>query len=603
MKNEQQKRTHRVLLFCCALCLLVANLLCACGLPQQGGSDTTGGGADQSQASADSGTADSGEGNAPLVLTRDGAARVCVVFGHGDNDASSLATKLCQDLASKTRDAVTFPKVNSNVYESRIEQYDYAIVIGSIRGISDELYPSALRAKDSAVVRADKRIVLAGYTAEALSIARTLLVEQLKWKDGTLYLDPSVLGKIRVGNYDVGALTVKGTPLSDYTVLCNAETRPAATSLRELMNAYGGYLLNVTTNKESAGDRRLVVEATAARGSYGIRADGNDLRFVYDGTDTSFAKLLATVETKLKSVSYGTTYKMENLIMEHQKEDTVKVLSFNVYNSYGDPGERDDLAADLILSELPDFFGLQEFDAAYRKGGTTNFSTMISDRYAEAVPAGVPACNIWNPIFYRKDLYTVVASGAVDLYETLGKDYSAEYPYTRGSTDGRTHCRTLIWAVLQDKTSGQQYLIGNFHYGVHTTSKEGDPVSDQAKESALVIEKFKEVSAQYPDALTVICGDYNSSAVVYNTKGCGAWNMLQNGFKDTWALAETKTDNSGSHQLGEAPTGAYRSALDHIFTLSELNVSSYITLVTNEMIRCSDHCPVFVEFARPSAND
>lgn len=596
------------MLFVCAVCLLCASLLCACGLPQQGTNEITEGGTDPaSQAPTNGSAADSGEGNAPavdpLVLTKDDTARVCVVFEYGDREASSLATKICNNLSEKTRNKITFPKVNSNSYESEIGNYDYAIIIGSIAGISDDSYPSALRSRDSAVVRKDNRIVLAGYTTEAFSIARTLLVEQLKWKNGILYLDPSVLGKIRVGNYDIGKLLVKDTPLSDYTVLCNADTKQAATSLRELMSAYGGYLLNVTTEAASAGDRRLIVDATAARGVYGIRAEGNDLRFIYDGTDTSFAKLLATVEARFKGVSYGATYKMENLIMENQKQDNIKVMSFNVFNSYGDPGERDDIAADLILSELPDFFGLQEFDAAYRKGGETNFSTLISNLYEEAVPDGVPACNIWNPIFYRKDFYTVVASGAVDFYEILGPQYSAEYPYSRGSTDGRTHARTLIWAVLQDRTSGQQYLIGNFHYGVHTTSKEGDPVSDQKKESDLIIERFKQISAQYSNAVTVICGDYNSSAVVYSEKGIGAWNMLQNGFQDTWASAKTKTDNSGSHQLGEAPTGDYRGALDHIFTLSDLDVRSYVTLVTDAMIKCSDHCPVFVEFARPSANN
>lgn len=281
--------------------------------------------------------------------------------------------------------------------------------------------------------------------------------------------------------------------------------------------------------------------------------------------------------------------------------DPIRVISFNVYNSYGDPGERDRLAAEMILSEMPDFFALQEYDTAYRRGGETSFAALTDDHYAEAVFADIPACNVWNPIFYRKDRYTVLASGAVDCYERLGAALSAEYPYPHGTTDGRTHFRTLVWVILQERASGQQYLVGNVHYGVYTTGKPGDPVSDQRQESTVVTEAFRSISAQYPDALAVICGDYNSSALVCHEKGIGAWNMLQNGFRDTWAMAADKTDISGSHKLGEPPTGTYRSALDHIFTLSDLDVRRYATLVTPDLLRCSDHCPVSVEFARPSA--
>lgn len=610
--KTSKKRTGawRTLLVC-LLCATLAGVLCGC-LPGLGEpSETTG----ETEPSGTSGetepsqettggaesetTKDPTEGMIPL--TRDGTALCCVVYESGNTESNELARAFCTRLEEKTGKTIAFSKVGSENYEARIDRYEFALVSGTLEGICDDLYATvSLRNKDSAVVRDGKRIGLLGYTDEAIIYARSLFLDNLIWQNGTLYLDPAVFGKVRVGNYDIGEMRVGETALGSYSILTDAETAQAGEQLGELLTTYGGYLLPVTTDASAAGERYLAVDTDAARNCYRISAEGKGLRFSYDGTVSTLKRLLLDVEKKLKGVSYGAIYKMEDLIMEHQISDTVKYLTLNVLASgKDDPGERDDLAAKMILSELPDFFGLQEFDTSYRKGGETNFKTLISEYYAEATPDGIPLSDVWTPVFYRKDLYDLVESGYTHFHEYLSPSESAEYGYGGGTTDRRTHNRGFAWAVVADKASGQRYLIASFHYGITASSSPNVAVSDQIKESNLIIRLFKELSERFGNIPSLICGDYNSTV---SGVGYGAWNMLQNGFKDTWTNAATRTDIGTCHTLGQAQGGTYASAIDHIFTLSDLDVRSYITLTSPELLNCSDHCPTVVEIAKPTAD-
>lgn len=598
-KGVSDKKRHSKLWFVCMLAVLLVGLLCNCD--QQGAVGQPGTAesltATEGQTQPNGNATDTAE-NLPtenlLPLTKDGKANVCVVFETGNEESNAFAKVLCNRLSEKTKNKVTFSKIGSKNYPNKSADYDHAIVIGEIEGVGDDLYATVnLRSKDSVVVQKDKRIGLVGYSNEAIINARVMLLEHMTWQNGTLYLDPAVFGKIKTGNYDISNLTLGDIPVERFTILTDHAEAWMGERLRDLIVQYSGYILSVTADPAAAGTYRLILNGSGAQlGGYEIKKDANDLLMLFDGRSSTFEIMRTVVERKLKGVSYGKSYQMEDLAMNYEVSNTVKIISFNVLNNGGDNTARCTIAADMILSELPDFFGLQEFDPAYRN---RSFIERISQLYAEAEPQGVALCDVWNPVFYRKDLYSLVDCGYFHFRQYLSDEDSVEYGYRlgeNGTSDGETKFRSLVWAVLEDRATGQRYLVGNFHYGVRGQAKN----SDQIKESTLVIERFQAIAAQYGNIPSLICGDYNSNI---NDKEGGAYQMLQNGFIDTWANASVKTDSGSCHILGEAQTGTYSSAIDHIFTLSELDVRSYVTLTNPDLLTCSDHCPTVVEIAKP----
>lgn len=549
---------------------------------------------------------DPGTQNELLALTRDGKALCCIVFETGDVTSSETASKLCKELAQKTDDTVEFTKCGSANF-AKTEAFDFVITLGSIPGISDDLYTVSLRVDDSAVVRSGRRIALLGRNSEALLRARKMLTGALTQRDGVLYLDTGIFETPRVGDYLIKQLTAGDVSIAEYVIVTSERDTYRGEQLRDLIAKFSGYILPVVTDGSPAARYELVVGNTSrdgmadiARGAYRITREGDRISFAFDGTSSTWETMMLAVEKQLQSASYGGTYQMEQLLTEKNATSTIRILSMNVLNVWtktSSAGTRDDAVADLILAEKPDFVCLQEFDTSYRNS-PNGLASLIGDLYDEAAPWGVETCDIWNPVFYRKDLYTVEACGMLNFSDYVN---CTEYHYYDGTSDGDTKLRTMVWAVLKSRTDGQTYLVGNLHYSLivpagTVTSNATHDTYDHSLESNLVIAEVKKLSSQYGNCPTLICGDYNST--VSNTIG-GAYNMLKNGFKDTYSMTNVRSDSDTWHEVGQRPTGTYGGAIDHIFSLSQLNVESYMILTDPSLLNASDHCPTLVSFTVP----
>lgn len=577
-------------------CLLLFGTLGGCSLPSSSGPQSESGAqtsAEDSESAPEVDGSTSGDSSAlpsvpteQIVLTEGKTALVCVVYPTGNTDYATVADNLCTQLARQTGNTVTFSKFGSKNL-SKTEGYASRIVVGEIAGLSDALFDATLRTKDSRVEQNGKDIVLLGRSSDAVIAARALLLDHTAWTNGSLLLDDAVFGKSKSGIYRIGDLRVGDSPISGYTLLADEKDRSAAEQIHEVIETYSGVLLPIATERTEGG-RYLTVDSARSSDGYRIAAAGNGLGLSYDGVPSTLALMLQDIEQRFKKVSYGGDYEMSDLATEETVNGTVKIMTFNVLNPGSGSthvGDRDDLAAAMILRELPDFLCLQEFDVGYRTS-PNGLPTLLSEQYNEVQPQGVEERDIWNAIFYRKDLYSMVDCGYISF---LANSIPAlEYNYN-GTTDGKTKFRSLLWAVLESKTDGTRYLIGNMHYSVNNEQ------ADHIVESNFVIERFKALSAQFPDAVTLICGDYNSGTT---WEQGGAYNMLQNGFFDTHAMAKRKTDTGTCHILGEAQSGTYESAaIDHVFTLSDLIVEAYATLTDADTLACSDHCPTVVRFS------
>lgn len=256
----------------------------------------------------------------------------------------------------------------------------------------------------------------------------------------------------------------------------------------------------------------------------------------------------------------------------------LRIMTFNVLNGWNTTniGNRDDLAASVILAARPDVLCLQEFDPCYRLAEKP-LQELIAPHYVEI---GTDK-NSWNPIFYNWEKLRPVAYGEVDF------EKGTCYNYPRGGT---SRFRTIFYALLETLDGGNRFLTLNLHYDM---CKEPElRFENQADESRQAVALAKTLAAQHGVDALLVTGDYNS-----RIDGVPCTYMLQNGFVDTHAVAEKRDDRGSCSRLGEPLWGDYSHAIDHVLYLGSrpMTVASYQTI---DSIRdASDHAPVLVDLS------
>jgi endonuclease/exonuclease/phosphatase family metal-dependent hydrolase len=255
----------------------------------------------------------------------------------------------------------------------------------------------------------------------------------------------------------------------------------------------------------------------------------------------------------------------------------LKIMTFNVLNGWNtvNIGKRDDLAASVVFEERPDVIGFQEFDPCYRLAEET-LSELIAERYEEAGDAHTT----WNPIFYNKERFTLIESGEEKFRR------GTVYDYPRG---GRSGFRTVSFALLLEKGTGDRFILLNLHYDFNArdaalTAENQRDEGEQVVDLAVRLMKEHEVKALF------VTGDYNAKI-----SGASCVTMLEKGFIDTFPLAKERDDRGTCTKLSAPLWGNYENAaIDHVFYMGkrELRVNKYMTV---ESIRdASDHAPVLV---------
>jgi endonuclease/exonuclease/phosphatase family metal-dependent hydrolase len=191
------------------------------------------------------------------------------------------------------------------------------------------------------------------------------------------------------------------------------------------------------------------------------------------------------------------------------------------------------------------------------------------------------------PIFHRKDMFTLKGEGNFWLSEAPhiagGIGWDAKRP------------RTLVWKMLQHKSSKHCFIIANTHYdniGKIANSNSADLIHN-------------ELSSIVPNCTTLLCGDFNSP------KYSPAYEkVLSSGFKDAsisngvisyglpftyhrFMMHQYATDLSPLQQEHDR---IFRT-IDHIFYRGGIKILQYGVLPDNQLgIYPSDHFPVLCDF-------
>ncbi|NQU85549.1 MAG: endonuclease/exonuclease/phosphatase family protein [Mariniphaga sp.] len=252
----------------------------------------------------------------------------------------------------------------------------------------------------------------------------------------------------------------------------------------------------------------------------------------------------------------------------------MNVATFNIrYNNPGDginawPNRIDMVTGLLKFYEL-DIFGLQE--ALY--GQIQDIESDLPE--FEWIGTGRDDADKkgeFSPIFYNKNLFTLIENGQFWLSET---------PEKPGFGWDSKFNRICTWCKFIQKKTDIEFFVLNTHF---------DHIADTArKNSAILINKF--IAEKNQDNLPVILmGDFNLTPETYPIS------LIKEDFRDSREISEASpygpvgTFNGFNH---ESPL---ERRIDYVFVTEKIKVLEYAVLSDSKKNRYpSDHLPVFVK--------
>ena len=555
---------------------------------------------EQTQGSETSGSETDGGGDSGYIaLTENGKALYDLAYQSKNIPTDTMAVNdyrtICNQFAQKFEtmlDGAEFKVIK----DSGVASSDKRIIaVGNISGISDESCKT-LKARDSVINRNGDDLFIAGYTKAYVQRSVEKFMEAVKLIDGELYLSTEVLGTSYNTKYHISEINLGGESAFDYVISYAEGNETHAKLLQNKLRDESGYLMSATVG--STAEKAIVLDNTLEDG-YSIKVEGKKLVVSYSASGVAWDSVFQIFTNVLNNLDMGESLDLATLVSDSNGGAGRKLLSFNVlnvWNKNGDPSSRDDGAASMVLKHMPDFICLQEFDVGYRNA-ENGFISLVSEKYSEVSVNGVNPNEIWNPIFYLKDKYTVVESGYV-YFPSVVQSYEPSsytgYDFGDGKTSSRF--RSLVWAVLEDKTDGTQYLVGSTHLSMPTEGTDKAPY--HTAEANKITEVMTAKAAQYEGIVTLLAGDLNS-----RRGQDGTARLMTNGFKDTYDLALIRNDYGTSNDNNVGPEKGYMTnAIDHVLTLNDLAVDSYFVLTDSELFSISDHMPTIVQFSAGSGS-
>ena len=225
---------------------------------------------------------------------------------------------------------------------------------------------------------------------------------------------------------------------------------------------------------------------------------------------------------------------------------------------------RADLLMDDIASQMPGIIGFQEatrWQYNYLVDVLPEYDSVITYRDQSVASEGCP-------IFYHKELYTLVDKGSFWLSET---------PEVMSRDWGSACYRICSYVILTEKTSGKDFVVFNTHL---------DHVSDEARIKGIdvVLDKI----AAFGDLPAVIMGDFNA------LEGSQTYLSATENFLD--ARYETVvTNDSYTYQNWGNLDNAKR--LDYfMISRNGVTVERYVVIpALHDGVYSSDHCPIVLE--------
>lgn len=278
---------------------------------------------------------------------------------------------------------------------------------------------------------------------------------------------------------------------------------------------------------------------------------------------SSIKSLIAKIEFSVNKPSVIADF-------EEKNDDVLRIMSFNI--RYGDLGvltaeDRYYMIEETVEKGKPDSLGVQE--------ATPEWMAYLDEALEDYDYVGVGRDNgvdegEYAAVFYLSDKYTPVDSGTFWLSDTPDE-------VTKGW--GADCYRICTWVILEDKSTGDQYVHMNAHF---------DYANDEIRYNSadLIIEKAKE----FGDIPVVYTADMN-----FSDDSEFFEHMLSDGYFDnTRTLAEDTMDYLTYHD--RKPATHENSKIDFIMVNDKFDADVYRVVTAGiDGKYVSDHFPIYAD--------
>lgn len=467
---------------------------------------------------------------------------------------------------------------------SKLVESDYEILVGNTNRKETEAATAGLRIDDYGYSLIGTKIVIFGGDDEAIDRAARAFIENVIGKvgDDGVFMDETQ-NTLVLGQYNVDSMSLAGTDISDYRIVYAGSgvrygDKELAAALGESVTRATGYVLDVVSDRaEYNGGKEILVGKTNrdVGGAYDKTLENNGY---YLGSTGNFVLMFGNSSLALASAVRDFTNMMDDAtfpggnatldvgerLASVPETDKLTAMSFNVWVS-GRTTARDERVITMVLNYMPDTVGFQEAAPAWM-----SVLKQKLGRYYNYVGEGRDGGDNgeYNPIFYRKDKFTLLEYGTKWLSDTP----DSVSRYAESSLN-----RIYTYAKLQRISDGAVFL----HINTHFDHKSGDARLKQAR----VLIDFVKKNTGIP---MIISGDFNS------TPGAAPYNaIISGGLASSSEVARLTEKVYTFHNYGSSD-----KTLDYIFVMPQsIIVDRYH--VCNEKIKddyASDHHPVFIEY-------
>ena len=463
---------------------------------------------------------------------------------------------------------------------------EYEIIIGNADREEVRSFLADLRLNDWGYGIVGKKLIIAGRTDQGTLQALDEFTSRFLETANPVFFD-SADASVTYGSYLLDHVIFHDTELKEFSIVYPEDNilseKAAAELLRDTLLESYGYQLPVVADAAFSGKYAILIGKTAQvsdemlqQRNQALPEGSEEQQFYLAGTK---GQIWLDAERPIGLMSgvrvFAATYLQPDSKGEKRctldvgagsAKDYVSIdvssMSFNVYYQFD--SQRAALVVKLIRNYMPDTFGLQEATPTWMNYLKANLGD-VYDYVGEGRNGGNNG--EYNPVFYKKDRFTLVEGGTKWLSPTPSQPNS--------SFPDASLPRIMTYAVLRDNANGEQIMHVNTHLGI-----EGDDMRE--KQINVLVALLKEMPTDIP---FIVTGDYNWSNTdtlsrIMETVGCV-------NSAEVTAEGENLPTFPGSSQV-----------IDYLYISSaDTGVAWY--QVCNEQIEGaypSDHFPVYVEW-------
>jgi len=501
-------------------------------------------------------------------------------------NSSEQLTSTVSSLVNKLQQLTGAPFQMANDKESSYIDSEGEIIIGSCKRNDTAKILDGIGYKDYQITITEKNIVIAAHTDDAAVNAvfkfMSYLSNELVTKDDATKMT-TLLWKEDYSfvheNYSIKSMSLNGKSLKDYTIIYPSADMPEtnqeyARELQAMIGTACGYVLPISDDSASQSALEILIGKTNRAESLACAQALGSLEFI---TTTVGDKLIllgnGAYTTKKAIESFDSNMR---LVSDHLEEIDLtrslvdgyeantkgdyRLMQYNVlveFDGWGSGGKlnpsvdvRKEIVASAILGYSPDVLVLCEIFDQWR----AKLPPLLESQYTLVQGDRADGEPNRTPILYKTDKFQLIDSGYTDIEKAAGL----------------INRRVVTWAVLKDKTTGEQLVV----FGTHLTShQDATGEADRITEIKKMRKVIEDVTAKH-NGHVILMGDFNSYV------GSSAYNAI-----------ETET---GLTNVIKTLASAMKT-VDYVFLDDTMTSENIILNYNNQTEFGSDHRPVICD--------